>query len=1543
MNFHSVRGNSLLCQFFLSAENYLRIFGSDPPFLLYFEECCSVTNLFKMIRELWNNLPAAKAGSDQLAWPAAITSAWEHSPLAKTDPSEDDNLDTGNGSPEVPAFPPFVESLEAMISFGDNHRRYVQPLEHAEERRNLAESVSSGLQFLQMPFNPEKDAHACLGYSATHVWEACCRVMVSHTNDVVVVPVPTYTLLVPNILMTTGKVHYLDIGPSGKIPAALLAERVTAEDEQLLREWSDSLSHALPLVVGRIEKVVGRKLRLDATRDARVISSAVLDSGVPKNRLDTKISMMLLALLELDENEAKKVIESKVLAAFLPPQVRGLLFLNPTLGGKFYTKAETAELAKAVQQLQLTVVEDLAYTLMAESSFLASMGRIGAEDCAAQSCITLLGLSKPLGIANHRLGVAIGRNKQLIDSVDMFVRSSVGQVSTIYYAAVSSAFRSRSALSLYLKDAVEHPDYGYRRKLRIALAAINGARAGSAVQTELTKLLPSSAKDVSAPLVQRFLTSGLSEWVKPVAEPEGGIFILADMTAAIRQLQDLGYKRVNNTYELSILLTFCIHLRFLPEELIVSWTTDASALNGRMARLSFSCPSSRFVGLAFELFRLLSPPDKEASLPPKASVTPNFSAPHRELTIVEQSMFVEQMSRASAYSVVAPTRISGTLSCVHLQQAIASIVAAMPSLSFTYPLDSSGKPVCVASAPPPPLFVADYSDNAVRHFVEQPLDITSGRPLTVFGLFRQAHDEHVLVLLQHHIVTDNTTMFRILDELFHAYGGLRGTSPPLTISPVSSELLSLPWENEADIQWHVERLRNLPVPFEFPKGTGTTRDFVFDVTSEQVKLLLQVTAGRGTDFEVIMGLVAMALSATFPSVNLFGILMPASIRLSREAQLVSGFAINSLVCAIAVDPHTPLTRVIDLAAEAVRGCRLHISSPLPSVARRLRQEKKQVRLGDVALTVRPAAMDTARPVTAEGLSSAWQQTYLPQIRLDGTLQNTAKHPLAVCFTKKSNARDSGYTCEITTSSEFPAEAAVAFPDKLHLLFKLLSADVCAARLTSEAVPTPLSELSASVGSMVLGLITSLDLKARAFVSSHPALQLSGAELLHRALRVAAVIQMNRWHVVGAMLNKRTGCLLTTVVMLGATIIGATYVPIVADDDEAAALRLAASSTKLSGFFLDEWGRVGDEIPYCRVGSDGLPQHTASLPDLKEKWRVDDDGAAVVFPVRKSGPEPRTLSHKVLQHHLATWMSTVGAGKVDSQRALISHSALESPHHLFLVITAIAKNGTIIAVQDEALAGVAGSIAVVSSAARFVPRAKILVASGEGREVPAAVPSETERIYLCPAPSISVALFLFRHQAKPNRRILGTRLHHDDAIILNPDGVVAGTGVVGHLYLSTAVSFSGMNMMKRSVGTNTYVDVGIFCQHEDDLFLEPLTSVLAIPRDSLLGTELKVANLFAEILGISATTISRGTDFFDVGGNSFTVTQLAARVQSLRSADKAVSMAELINLVMRDLTVRGVASLIAEGPSTTAPTDAESPKPASPKLSSAEIDWENEIF
>ncbi|CUG83477.1 peptide synthetase, putative [Bodo saltans] len=88
----------------------------------------------------------------------------------------------------------------------------------------------------------------------------------------------------------------------------------------------------------------------------------------------------------------------------------------------------------------------------------------------------------------------------------------------------------------------------------------------------------------------------------------------------------------------------------------------------------------------------------------------------------------------------------------------------------------------------------------------------------------------------------------------------------------------------------------------------------------------------------------------------------------------------------------------------------------------------------------------------------------------------------------------------------------------------------------------------------------------------------------------------------------------------------------------------------------------------------------------------------------------------------------------------------------------------------------------------------------------------------------------------------------------------------------------------------------------------LTKMSTTSASSAVGTpeEELVKELFSEVLEIPKKTLTNSSDFFDVGGDSFTLSQLANRMQSHGAK---FTVAVLINKILRDMTVHGVAQLL----------------------------------
>ncbi|MCP2052623.1 UNVERIFIED_ORG: amino acid adenylation domain-containing protein/non-ribosomal peptide synthase protein (TIGR01720 family) [Pseudomonas fluorescens] len=139
----------------------------------------------------------------------------------------------------------------------------------------------------------------------------------------------------------------------------------------------------------------------------------------------------------------------------------------------------------------------------------------------------------------------------------------------------------------------------------------------------------------------------------------------------------------------------------------------------------------------------------------------------------ERQWFLWQLDpHSSAYHVPSALRLKGPLDRSALQRAFDTLVARHDSLR-THLQQESDRTVQVVSPQARIELVSQLTDEAqltstVEALVAQPFDLRQG-PLMRVSLLRLAQDEHVLVLVQHHIISDGWSMQVLVDELVQLY------------------------------------------------------------------------------------------------------------------------------------------------------------------------------------------------------------------------------------------------------------------------------------------------------------------------------------------------------------------------------------------------------------------------------------------------------------------------------------------------------------------------------------------------------------------------------------------------------------------------------------------------------------------------------------------------------------------------------------------------------------------------------------------------------
>ncbi|MGW7533079.1 amino acid adenylation domain-containing protein, partial [Amycolatopsis sp. NPDC054798] len=149
--------------------------------------------------------------------------------------------------------------------------------------------------------------------------------------------------------------------------------------------------------------------------------------------------------------------------------------------------------------------------------------------------------------------------------------------------------------------------------------------------------------------------------------------------------------------------------------------------------------------------------------------------------------FLDQLAPGGAeYNTTTGFRLRGALSLDALAAALTALVERHESLRTTFPA-VQGRGVQVVGPPPeirPEVRAPEDIERALLAEVQRPFDLARG-PLFRATVFERDADDHLLVLVLHHIVTDGWSMGVLADELGQLYSAaVRGAVaglPPLPL------------------------------------------------------------------------------------------------------------------------------------------------------------------------------------------------------------------------------------------------------------------------------------------------------------------------------------------------------------------------------------------------------------------------------------------------------------------------------------------------------------------------------------------------------------------------------------------------------------------------------------------------------------------------------------------------------------------------------------------------------------------------------------------
>ncbi|MGW0180939.1 amino acid adenylation domain-containing protein, partial [Nocardia sp. NPDC003345] len=350
------------------------------------------------------------------------------------------------------------------------------------------------------------------------------------------------------------------------------------------------------------------------------------------------------------------------------------------------------------------------------------------------------------------------------------------------------------------------------------------------------------------------------------------------------------------------------------------------------------------------------------------------------LSYAQQRMwFLNQYDTSSvAYNLPMAIRLAGALDVAALRAAVSDVLWRHEPLRTRYP-EHDGAPVQVivsaADVAPdltPVRVDAGEVAAAVTDFVAAGFDVAAAVPVRM-RLFETAPDEHVLVLVMHHIASDGFSMAPLARDVMTAYAArVQGNEPgwvPLAVQYADFAL----WQRrvlgaEDDPASRMARqtafwqrtLADLPdelsLPADRPRpAVASLRGATVhsELTAELTRTLDSLARARGASMFMVLHAALAALLARMSGSDDIAVGTPIAGRGERALDDVVGMFVNTLVLRTAVHSGETFAELLDRAKQADLDAFGHADVPFERLVDLLAPERSQARnpLFQVALSL----------------------------------------------------------------------------------------------------------------------------------------------------------------------------------------------------------------------------------------------------------------------------------------------------------------------------------------------------------------------------------------------------------------------------------------------------------------------------------------------------------------------------------------------------------------------------------------------------------------
>ncbi|QKZ38648.1 amino acid adenylation domain-containing protein [Pseudomonas aeruginosa] len=327
----------------------------------------------------------------------------------------------------------------------------------------------------------------------------------------------------------------------------------------------------------------------------------------------------------------------------------------------------------------------------------------------------------------------------------------------------------------------------------------------------------------------------------------------------------------------------------------------------------------------------------------------------------ERQWFLWQLEpESAAYHIPSVLRLRGRLDLDALQRSFDSLVARHETLRTRFRLDGDEARQEIAASMALPLDIValgPLEEGALARQVEttiaRPFDLERG-PLLRVSLLRLAEDDHVLVLVQHHIVSDGWSMQVMVEELVQLYAaysrGLELALPALPIQYADYALWQRSWmeagEKERQLAYWTGLLGGeqpvLELPFDRPRPVRQSHrgaQFILELDIDLSQALRRVAQQEGATAFALLLASFQALLYRYSGQADIRVGVPIANRNRVETERLIGFFVNTQVLKADLDGRMGFDELLAQARQRALEAQAHQDLPFEQLVEALQPER----------------------------------------------------------------------------------------------------------------------------------------------------------------------------------------------------------------------------------------------------------------------------------------------------------------------------------------------------------------------------------------------------------------------------------------------------------------------------------------------------------------------------------------------------------------------------------------------------------------------------